>query len=79
MGFVWLLSVVHRDHFLKQRQTLDLCNGEEFHFLLRYGLNYQIKENEVGGTCGTHGRRVECVQVFDGKVRRKETTWKTKT
>jgi hypothetical protein len=38
----------------------------------------QIKENEVGGTCGTHGRGEECVQVFDGKARRKETTCKTK-
>jgi hypothetical protein len=37
-----------------------------------------MKENEVGGTCGTHGRGEECVQGFDGKARRKETTWKTK-
>jgi hypothetical protein len=34
----------------------------------------QIKENEVGGTCGTHGRGEKCVQVFYGKARRKETT-----
>jgi hypothetical protein len=32
----------------------------------------------VGGTCGTHGRGKECVQGFDGKARRKETTWETK-
>jgi hypothetical protein len=38
----------------------------------------QIKENEVGGTCGTHGRGEESVQGFDGKARRNETTWKTK-
>jgi hypothetical protein len=38
----------------------------------------QIKENEVGGTCGTHGRGEERVQGFDGKARRKETTWMTK-
>jgi hypothetical protein len=31
----------------------------------------------VGGTCGTHGRGEECVQDFDGKSRRKGTTWKT--
>jgi hypothetical protein len=37
----------------------------------------QIKENEVGGTCGTHGRGEESVQGFDGKARRKETTWET--
>jgi hypothetical protein len=40
----------------------------------------QIKsrKNEVGGTCGTHGRGEESVQSFDGKARRKETAWKTK-
>jgi hypothetical protein len=32
----------------------------------------QIKENEVGGTCGTHGGGEECVQGLDGKARRKE-------
>jgi hypothetical protein len=31
----------------------------------------QIKENEVGGTCGTHGSGEECVQGFDGKAQRK--------
>jgi hypothetical protein len=35
-------------------------------------------ENEVGGACGTHGRGEKRVQGFDGKARRKETTWKTK-
>jgi hypothetical protein len=38
----------------------------------------QIKENEVGGTCGKHGRGGGSVQGFGGKARRKETTWKTK-
>jgi hypothetical protein len=33
-----------------------------------------MKENEVGWTCGTHGRGEECVQDFDGNARRKETT-----
>jgi exonuclease III len=36
------------------------------------------KGNDVGGTCGTHGRGEECVQGFDEKARRKDTTWKTK-
>jgi hypothetical protein len=36
------------------------------------------RENEVGRTCGTHGRREEIVQGSSGKARRKETTWKTK-
>jgi hypothetical protein len=31
-----------------------------------------MKENEVGGTCGTHGREEECVQGFGGKARRRE-------
>jgi hypothetical protein len=33
----------------------------------------QIKDNEVGGTCGTHGRGEKIVQGFGGKLRRKET------
>jgi hypothetical protein len=38
----------------------------------------QVKANEVGGACGTHGREEKSVQGFGGKARRKETTWKTK-
>jgi hypothetical protein len=38
----------------------------------------QIKENEVGRACGTHGRGEKRVQGLGGKARRKETTWKTK-
>jgi hypothetical protein len=37
-----------------------------------------MKENEVGGACGTHGRGERSVQMFGGKVRRKEITRKTK-
>jgi hypothetical protein len=37
----------------------------------------QIKENEVGGTCGIYGREEESVEGFGGKAKRKETTWKT--
>jgi hypothetical protein len=37
-----------------------------------------MKENEVGGTCGTHEGGEESVQGFGGKARRKETTWNTK-
>jgi hypothetical protein len=36
------------------------------------------QDNEVRGTCGTHGIGEESVQDFGGKTRRKETTWKTK-
>jgi hypothetical protein len=39
---------------------------------------HPIKKNGVGGTCGTHGRGAKSVEGFGGKVRRKETTWKTK-
>jgi hypothetical protein len=46
--------------------------------LPKYYQANQIKENEVGGTCGSHGRGEECVQGFDGKDRRNESTWKTK-
>jgi hypothetical protein len=38
----------------------------------------QVKANEVGGTCGTHGGGEKSEQGFGGKALRKETTWKTK-
>jgi hypothetical protein len=38
----------------------------------------QVKANEVGGACGTHGRVEKSVQGFCGKARRKETTGNTK-
>jgi hypothetical protein len=38
----------------------------------------QVKANEVGEACGTHGKGEKSVQVFGRKSRRKETTWKTK-
>jgi hypothetical protein len=38
----------------------------------------QVKANEVGGACGTHGRGEISVQGFGGKALRKETTSKTK-
>jgi hypothetical protein len=38
----------------------------------------QVKANEVGGACGTHGRGEKSVQGFGGKAGKKETTWKTK-
>jgi hypothetical protein len=37
----------------------------------------QVKVNEVGRSCGTHGRGVKIVQDFGGKTRSKETNWKT--
>jgi hypothetical protein len=38
------------------------------HSLLDFAILTVIKENEVGGTCGTHGRGEECVQSFMGKL-----------
>jgi hypothetical protein len=35
-----------------------------------------MKENEVGGTCGTHGRQEKSVESFYGKGRRKESARK---
>jgi hypothetical protein len=42
------------------------------------GRSGQVKANEVGGACGTHGSGHKSVQRFGGKARRKETTGKTK-
>jgi hypothetical protein len=54
-------------------------NNEELHNLYSFpDIIRQVKANEVGGACGTHGRREKSVQGFGGKARRKETTGKTK-
>jgi hypothetical protein len=37
----------------------------------RYHYADQVKENEVGGAYGTHGRGEKTVQRFGGKVRSK--------
>jgi hypothetical protein len=43
-------------------------HNEELHILYSSpNIIRQIKENEVSGTCGTHGRGEECVQVLMGK------------
>jgi hypothetical protein len=39
---------------------------------------YQVKENEVGRTCDTHGRRQKDVQGFGERARMKQTTQKIK-
>jgi hypothetical protein len=39
-------------------------------------LTEQIKDNEVGGACGTPGRGEKRVQGFGGKARRKRSTSK---
>jgi hypothetical protein len=43
----------------------------------KYNYEDKIKENEVGGACGTHGRGNKIVQGFGRKARGKETTRKT--
>jgi hypothetical protein len=55
-------------------------HNEELHILYSFpNIIRQIKSrSEVCGMCGIHGREDECVQGFDGKARRKKTTWKTK-
>jgi hypothetical protein len=49
-------------------------NGQR---IIHYSMERGMK-NEVGGACGTYGRREKSVQYFGGKDRRKEATWKTK-
>jgi hypothetical protein len=44
------------------------------HPQISLGKASQVKANDVGGTCGTHGKGEKSVQGFGGK----ETTWKTK-
>jgi hypothetical protein len=44
----------------------------------KYYYAVHVKENGVGGTCGTYGRGQENVQGFGGKAQMKETSRKTK-
>jgi hypothetical protein len=37
------------------------------HPQISLGKSSQVKANEVGGTCGTHGRGEKSVQSFGGK------------
>jgi hypothetical protein len=56
-------------------------HNEELHNLYsspRYHQVGQVKANEVGRACGTHGRRKKIVQGLGGNARRKETARKTK-
>jgi hypothetical protein len=52
-------------------------HNEELHILdSSPNIIRQIKSRKMRWV--GHGRGEECVQGFDGKARRKETTWKTK-
>jgi hypothetical protein len=54
-------------------------NNEELHTLYSSpDITRQVKANEVGGACGTHGRGERSVQDFGEKAGRKETTWNAK-
>jgi hypothetical protein len=56
-----------------------MLHSEELHNLYSSPhIVRQVKANEVGGACGTHGRGQQSVHGFGGKARRKEITWKTK-
>jgi hypothetical protein len=50
--------------------------NEELHILYSSPNIRQIKENDLGWTCGMHGRGEENVQGFSGKALRKQTTRK---
>jgi hypothetical protein len=53
-------------------------HNEELHNLYSSpNIIRQIKENEVGAACSTHGRGEKGVHGFGGKSRRNETTRKT--
>jgi hypothetical protein len=55
-----------------------LHNEELHNFYSSPDIIRQVKANEVGGACGTHGTGEKSVQGFGEKARRKETTGKTK-
>jgi hypothetical protein len=42
-------------------------------------MNDKVKEDTMIKACSAHGREEECIRVFDGKTRGKETIRKTQT
>jgi hypothetical protein len=56
----------------------ELHNLYSYPDIIRQVKSSQVKANEVGGACGTHGRGEKSVQGLGGKARRKETAGKTK-
>jgi hypothetical protein len=79
--FCEIQFIIVRDEVTGEWRKL---HNEELHNLysspdiIRQVKSSQVKANEVGEACGTHGRREKSVQDFGGKARRKETIWKTK-
>jgi hypothetical protein len=59
---------------LKGRKT---DRGENYIMMNFTACILQIKEDEVGGTCGTHGGGERCLQGFGWEDLRYETTGKT--
>jgi hypothetical protein len=55
-----------------------LHNEELYNLYSSPDIISQVKKNEVGGACSTHGRGEKSVQGVGWKAQRKETTWKTK-
>jgi hypothetical protein len=49
--------------------------NELFVLHTKYYLGDQIKDDEMGWTCGMYGREETCIE-FGGETRRKEDTWK---
>jgi hypothetical protein len=55
-------------------------HNEELHNLYaspKYYSGDQMKEDEIGGTCSTHGTADKCIQRFGRKTQRDEITRKT--
>jgi hypothetical protein len=44
---------------------------------IKYHSSDQIKQTEMGMTCGTYGEKGRCIQGVSGETWGKKTTWKT--
>jgi hypothetical protein len=63
-----------RDEVMGEWRKLHKGELHSYAPIARYHYADQIKENEVGGTWGTHGTGHKRVQSVGGKARRKNTT-----
>jgi hypothetical protein len=75
----WIRLAQDRDRWRENGLSCTMRNFILFsHPQISLGKSSQVKANELGRACSTHGRGGKSVYGFGGKARRTETTRKTK-
>jgi hypothetical protein len=48
--------------------TLKVVHFAHFHSLIKYGLIFWVKKNEIGEACSKYGGEERCIQGFGGET-----------